>query len=181
MAQCTSENFKPIDGRCEISLGGIRYVYVAPWDKVDLNLEVGTGLTTAHTVTNSAITLSSGTVWSVYAFRRNTGSYTSTVQSDISIGNSFATTEVSLQFTKAEAYKRMAIQQAINQQAIIIIETMDNEKILLGAENPVIVTAATMQSGTQNTDLNGFTLTFQDVCTHLPYFCAADFVISVGE
>jgi nitrogen fixation protein len=83
---------------------------------------------------------------------------------------------LNLQFTKAEAVKRLEIQSAINAAAIVIVEDMYGQYILLGNENEVVVSAASMVTGTAATDLNGFTLTLQDVSTELPHFVEADII-----
>jgi hypothetical protein len=161
---CSSVTLESIDARCDQSIGGIKRILIANKDDV-------TGVTldnSTHQIT--AITLAQDKTFYEWKFRRNTGSYTSTVTQDVAIGNSFATTEVNLQFSKAEALKRLAIQNAINASAVIIVEALDGEKIYLGYDNEVNITNAVMQSGTANTDLNGFTLTFNDVSKELPYF-----------
>ena len=59
-------------------------------------------------------------------FRKNTGNYTTALTSDPAIGTQAVTTDLNLQFTKAEATKRLEIQSAINAAAVVIIEDMDN-------------------------------------------------------
>lgn len=164
---CSAVTLDSIDARCDQSLGGIKRILIANKEDID-----GTPTVDASGII-TAISMVSGTHFYEWKFRRNTGSYTSTTEVDPAIGNSFATTEVSLQFSKAEAQKRLAIQNAINAQAVIIVEAQNGERIYLGFDNEVIVTNAVMQSGTANTDLDGFTLTFQDVSRELPHFIAA--------
>lgn len=159
MANCSSVTLSAIDARCDTSFGGIKRVLVANRD--DVTVTVGT---------DDTITALAGGTFVEWLFRKNTGSLTSTVSSDATIGNSFATTEVSLQFSKAEATKRLAIQSAINASAVVIVEDMYGQYIYLGLENEVVVSSATMVTGTAATDLNGFTLVFQDVSTKLPLF-----------
>lgn len=159
MANCSSVTLSAIDARCDTSFGGIKRVLVANRD--DVTVTVGT---------DDTITALAGGTFVEWLFRKNTGSLTSTVSSDAAIGNSFATTEVSLQFSKAEATKRLAIQSAINASAVVIVEDMYGQYIYLGLENEVVVSSATMVTGTAATDLNGFTLVFQDVSTKLPLF-----------
>lgn len=167
MANCGSVTLSAIDARCETSFGGIKRVLVALRDDVTVTKD-DTGIT--------AITLAEGKKFVEWQFRKNTGSLTSTVTSDTAIGNTFATTEVTLQFTKAEATKRLAIQSAINASSVVIVEDMYGQYIYLGLENEVVVSAATMVTGTAAADLNGFTLTFQDIATQLPYFVEASVV-----
>ena len=163
MANCGSVTLSAIDARCDTSFGGIKRVLVANRDDVTV------------TVSDDTITALAGN-FVEWQFRKNTGSLTSTVSSDAAIGSSFVTTEVSLQFTKAEATKRLAIQSAINANAVVIVEDMYGQYIYLGLENEVVVTSATMVTGTAATDLNGFTLVFQDVASQLPYFVESTLV-----
>lgn len=163
MANCGSVTLSAIDARCDTSFGGIKRVLVANRDDVTV------------TVVDDNITALTGN-FVEWLFRKNTGSLTSTVTSDTAIGNTFATTEVSLQFSKAEATKRLAIQSAINASAVVIVEDMYGQYIYLGLENEVVVSSATMVTGTAAADLNGFTLVFQDIATKLPYFVDATLI-----
>lgn len=168
MANCKSVTLQTIDARCDVSMGGIKEVLIALKDDIkSVEIDETSGLV-------KAITLESSKKFEKWAFRKNTGSYTSNVASDPAIGNSFATTEVTLQFSRAEATKRLAIQSAINASSVVIVRDMYDQYILLGYENEVVVSAATMQSGTAAADLSGFTLTFQDIATELPHFIDTD-------
>lgn len=160
---CSSATLSSLDARCETATGGIKSVMLANFDDIE-------SVTVGEDGIISAITLASDKKFAKWQFRKNTGSYTSTYSTDDAVGNSSFTTEVSLQFTKAEAQKRMAIQTAINAAAVCIVEDYNGNYIYLGKDNYVSVTAATMVSGTANSDLNGFTLTFSDLSAELPHF-----------
>lgn len=166
MACNTTVTLHGIDGRCDTSAGGIKRILIAHRDDV-----------TAVTYDNdeaegviTAITLKTDAYFKQWLFRKNTGSMSTTLSSDPAIGTSAVTTELNLQFTKAEATKRLEIQSAINAAAVVIVEDMYGQYIYLGLDNEVTITAANMQTGTAVTDLNGFTLTFQDVSLELPHF-----------
>lgn len=167
MANCGSVTLGAIDGRCDTSFGGIKRVLIANRDDVTVNPKTGE---------ITEITLAEGKSFVEWKFRKNTGSMVSTVTSDPAIGNTFCTTEVNLQFTKAEQTKRLHIQSAINASAVVIVQDMYDQYIYLGRENEVTVSNATMVTGTQSSDLNGFTLVFQDIATTLPYFVEASIV-----
>ena len=161
---CNSVTLNSIDARCDVSAGGIKRVLIGNKDDVtSVTVDDTTGMITT-------ITKESSSKFAEWRFRKNTGSLTSTVTSDPAIGNTVATTEVNLQFTKAEAQKRLDIQSAINASAVVIVEDMYGQYIYLGLENEVTVSNATMVTGTTSSDLNGFTLTFQDLATELPRF-----------
>ena len=152
-----------IDARCDKSFGGIKRILVALRSDVTPTLDATTG-------TITGITMASGVKFQQWLFRPNTGSYTSTYSGDQATGNHVFTTEVALQFSKAEAQKRLAIQSAINAASVVIVEDMYSQFIYLGYDREVYITAATMQSGTATSDLNGFNLTFTDEAMELPYF-----------
>ena len=152
--------------RCDGSVGGIKRILIANRD--DVTATIGTETNELQYI--DSITVATGKKFEQWRFRKNTGSYTSTLATDPAIGNNTVTTEVTLQFSKAEVQKRLLIQTAINANAVVIIEDMYGKYVYLGLENEVSITAATMQSGTATGDLSGFTLTFQDIATELPHF-----------
>lgn len=163
---CTSVTLSRIDGRCDTNTGGIKRIYIALNDdvvSVTQDNEQAEGMITA-------ITMADTKKFIAWDFRPNTGAYSSTTETDPAIGNSSVTTEVTLQFTKAEATKRLSIQSAINAGAKVIVEDQYGQYIYLGHDSDVYITSATMQSGTNRTDLNGFNITFQDISNELPYF-----------
>ena len=157
-----------IDATCDKSIGGIKRILIA--NKQDI-VAAEVNSTTGKI---DVITLAEGKKFQQWIFRRNTGSYTSTVTSDATIGNSSVTTEVSLQFSRAEAEKRLVIQSAINAGAVIIVEDSYGEYLYLGYDNEVYITNAVMQSGTAASDLSGFTLTFTDESAEFPHFVNKD-------
>lgn len=163
---CKSVTLSNIDGRCDTSTGGIKRILISNRD--DVTASIGTTTNEFELITE--IKNATGKAFSEWKFRKNTGSYTSTVESDPAIGNMSVTTECTLQFSRAEAEKRMAIQSALNADSVVIIEDMYGQYLYLGYENEVTVTAATMVSGTTTSDLSGFTITFQDLSTELPHF-----------
>lgn len=161
-----------IDARCDTSMGGIKEIYIALRDDIKTLDNGKKDITIASSGDElvTAIGMVTGKRFEKWLFRKQTGSYTSTASMDPAIGTSYFTNEVSLQFTKAEAGKRLAIQSAINANSVVIIRDMYDQYILLGLENDVTVTAAVMQSGTASTDLSGFTLTLSDISQEMPHF-----------
>lgn len=181
---CNTVTLNGISAQCHTAAGGIKRVLIAQKEDVtNINVDKATGVI-------DSITLASGKYFAQWLFRKNTGSFTTSLTSDPAIGTQAVTTDLNLQFTKAEATKRLEIQSAINAAAVVIVELQDkikdkdengdevlkNQFILLGKDNEVSVTAVNMQSGTAMTDLNGFTLTFQDVSVELPHFVDASII-----
>lgn len=169
---CNTVTLNGINAKCDTSAGGIKRVLIAQKDDVDIKTVDENGVITE-------ITMATGKTFVQWLFRRNTANYSTSMTSDASIGNSIITTDLNLQFTKAEATKRLEIQSAINAAAVVIIEDMYGQYILLGKDNEVSVTAVNQQSGTAVTDLNGYTLTFQDVSLELPHFVDASIISSL--
>lgn len=161
---CNTVTLSSIDARCDGSVGGIKRILLANVD------DIKTVLIDETTQKIKEITLVTGKKFEQWRFRKNTGSYSSSIERDPAIGTETVTTEVALQFSRAEAQKRLDIQSAINASCVVIVEDMYGEYIYLGLENEVTITSATMASGTQTGDLSGFTLTFTDVATELPHF-----------
>lgn len=170
---CNTVTLNGINAKCDTSAGGIKRVLIAQKDDVQtITVDSTTGVI-------DTITMVSGKTFVQWLFRKNTGSYTTSLTSDPAIGTQAVTTDLNLQFTKAEATKRLEIQSAINAAAVVIIEDMYGQYILLGKDNEVSVTAVNQQSGTAVTDLNGYTLTFQDVSLELPHFVDASIISSL--
>lgn len=169
---CNTVTLNGINAKCDTSAGGIKRVLIAQKDDVDIKTVDENGVITE-------ITMATGKTFVQWLFRKNTGSYTTSLTSDPAIGTQAVTTDLNLQFTKAEATKRLEIQSAINAAAVVIIEDMYGQYILLGKDNEVSVTAVNQQSGTAVTDLNGYTLTFQDVSLELPHFVDASIISSL--
>lgn len=161
-----------IDARCDASMGGIKEIYIALRDDIKEDPSTGKKEITVEEETQmvTKIAMVTGKKFEKWRFRKQTGSYTSTASMDPAIGTNYVTTEVALQFSRAEASKRLNIQSAMNANSVVIVRDMYDQYLLLGLENEVSVTAAVMQSGTASTDLSGFTLTLTDISQELPHF-----------
>lgn len=170
---CNNVTLIGINAKCDTSAGGIKRVLLAQKDDVtNISVDETTGVI-------DAITMASDKYFVQWLFRKNTGNYSTSLSSDPAIGTQAVTTDLNLQFTKAEATKRLEIQSAINAAAVVIIEDMYGQYILLGKDNEVTVTAVNQQSGTAISDLNGYTLTLQDVSLELPHFVDPDIISSL--
>lgn len=170
---CSTFTPEYIDARCDKSVGGIKAIYIANRDDIQFS-----SLQTNEQEEITSLQMAEGKYFAKWQFRKNTGSYTSTYASDMAIGNETITTTVALQFSRAEATKRLKIQKALNSAAVVIIEDMYGQLLFLGEDNEVVITECTMQSGTQTGDLSGFNLSFQDIADRLPKFFVKDFDMS---
>ena len=99
---CQSVTFNGIQGACAINRGGIKKVYIANRsDVASVTVDPATGLITA-------ITMAGDAKFATWEFRPGTGSFSTAADStDTAIGNYGMTATVALQFTKAEATKRL--------------------------------------------------------------------------
>lgn len=168
---CNSVTLNSIKAKCDTSIGGIKRIFVQQRDYLT---DVIVDETTQKIIYLGGFESEGLKVWE---FRKNTANYTSTATIDSTINLSYFTTEVSLQFSRAEAQKRLEIQSVINAGGVVvIIEDMYGEFLFLGKDKDVRITAATMQSGTNQTDLSGFNLTFTDTSFELPHFINKEYV-----
>jgi hypothetical protein len=174
---CNNVTLIGINAKCDTSAGGIKRVLLAQKDDVvKITVDERTADNPSGTEVITAIQMATGKYFVQWLFRKNTGNYSTSLTSDPAIGAQAVTTDLNLQFTKAEATKRLEIQSAINAAAVVIIEDMYGQYILLGLDNEVTVTAVNQQSGTAISDLNGYTLTLQDVSLELPHFVDPDII-----
>lgn len=171
---CNSVTFNGIQGACAINRGGIKRVYIANRGDIKaVTLDDATGLITK-------IEMNTPAKFATWEFRPGTGSFSTAADgTDMSIGNYSLTATLSLQFTKAEATKRLEIQSAINADSVVIVETNYVNKaddgeyaqfIYMGYDNPVYVDSPVMQTGTAPSDLSGFTLNLVETEYELPHF-----------
>ena len=98
---CNSVTLTNIDARCDKSVGGIKRILVGLRDEL------------VNVFTNDkgeVINLMFNGTLKEWKFRKNTGSYTSTANIDPTIDSAYFTTECAIQFSRAEAQKRLDIQ-----------------------------------------------------------------------
>lgn len=169
---CRSIEIASFDATCDESRASIKRVLVCPKEDV---VYIGKTyysqpdpLTFVEHTNINTILINGKFV--EYKFRHNTGSYTSTYTGDITTGSQVVTTEVSLQFSKAEYQKRLEFQKLTGHPCVMIIEDNYGQYLLLGYNSPVVLTNTVMQSGTAKSDLSGFTLTFTEESNQFPPF-----------
>lgn len=146
---------------CNNGVGGIKRVLIGLKDDFDVTVSSGK---------ISAITKkTSGSPMVEYYFRRNTADYTSTLTVADDAGTSYWATDINLQFSHIENTKRVAIQSAVNAEAVVVIELFDGAKIFFGYDEAVTCTAGTVASGKAKGDFTGYTLTLHDESVEIPY------------
>lgn len=171
MANNCPTTLNSIDVNCELTAGGIKRVIVCPRNSIKQPTVDASNMLDPSTILKSA-DVSTGTdvKFAEYKFRPQTSSITSTATVDPAIGSSSVTTEITLQFTKMETEKRVSLQQLIGTGAVIMVQTYDGKWLWCGRDIAVYATSIAQQSGTAISDLNGYTVTLQDISLELPYF-----------
>lgn len=144
---------------CEVSQGGIRRVFIAPWK--------------ANAVSGDTLNVSD-TKFKTYEFRKNTGSMTSTLTADEVAGTRYYTTELSLVFTRMDATKRAEINALIKAQAMVVVEDGNGMYHFLGADEYVSASAGGGATGTNKGDSSNYSITLKDESRELPPIISFD-------
>lgn len=140
---------------CETSKGGIKEVIIAVYDK-----DVAAGIKASAESATSASTVSGGT-WYSYTFRRNTGSMTSTLNVDDANGTNYVSTDLVLQFSRMDAKKFAEMKALSTGEVMAFVVDCNGEKWFLGADEAVVASAGTGQTGTAKGDGNYYQITLQ--------------------
>lgn len=148
---------------CSTNIGGLKKVYIAPYDE---------GL---------AITLSDGTIgtfapstgaakFKAFNFRSGAASLTSTSTIDAVSGVNMVQTQLVLNFGRMEATKRAEIQALLQGEVQVIAVDNNGESWFLGYDTPVVaIGSQNAQSGAAKTEANQYSITLQDESALLPY------------
>lgn len=169
MATCGSATLTGIEVGCKDNMGGIKAVWISPFD----------GTITIDTTSDKVSDITGGD-FKKYTFRKQTGGMNSTLTVDDTVGTQYWTTELTLQFSKMETSKAVEINALTWTDTIVIVKDSNNKYWLLGYDNPVSTTASTAQTGTNYGDLNGYTLTLNDMSKNLPYELTDEAVTALG-
>ena len=162
---CSNYTIAGIAQACKDSIGGVKTIYVAKRESMDM---------AAATIANGVITPATADAanFKKYAVRRATSSATSTLQVSDNAGNSWQT-ELALQFMKQDAAKRSEVMGLSEEGIVVVFTDSNNNSWFLGYDYPVEASAATAETGTALSDLNGYNITLQDNSMELPYSVAA--------
>jgi hypothetical protein len=149
---------------CDNSVGGIRRAWGACFDDVQ-----------SPTVTDGMITaiIGGATAWSLYEFRKETGSATSTFTRDDATGSLYYSTDIVFQFSKLETSKRIEINAIAQSDTAWIIEDNNGRFWYFGYFSPVTLSDGTAETGTAFADFNGYNVTLNDLSRELPYEVSA--------
>lgn len=171
---CTSYTLSGLDTACkEASFGGIKEVYIAPFEDVASVAVDGT----SHILTP---TMETGKKFKQYKLLKSTGSLTSTLNTS-ETSSSYFTNEVTLQFMKMETSKRIEIMALMMSNCAVIVKDTNDKYWYLGKDNYVECSAGTATTGTALSDANHYELTLTDTSSELPYEVSAETIESIVD
>lgn len=156
MAYC-SQTLSGITRDCANNVGGIRVAYIANY---------ADGVFTESAGTISAI--SSAITWYEYNFRKETGSFTSTLNVDAVNGVNYVSSEINLVFAKMETAKRLEMKALSLGDLVVVIKDSNDKYWSFGVEEPVTASAGTGETGTARGDGNRYTITLSDIQSSYP-------------
>lgn len=159
---------------CATSMGGIRGVYLANWDDVDVDSIVvdSNGEITSIPLIPSDLSDPDNPIvhHKFYSFhlRKNTGSMTSTLNVDNNTGSSIST-DVVMDWREMEFNKRKAMSAFMQGEFVAIVVDANKRYWFLGMNLAVTASAGTGETGTANTDANHYSITLNDVSNDWPH------------
>ena len=163
-----SQTLSGIVRDCSPSMGGIAEVYIANFD------DVSTVTVTDEKI--SAITMAASAKFRKYAFRKGTGSFTSTLNVDAANGISYVSTDIVLQFNRMETTKRVEMAALAVNELVVIVKDANGVYWYFGKDEPVTASAGDGATGTARGDANRYTITLQDNAKTFPMEVKADIV-----
>ena len=146
---------------CNGNVGGIKVAYIANKDDVAAITTDG-GKVTAITMVDTA-------KFKKYNFKKNTGNFTSTLNSNLENGTSYVSTDIVLVFNRMETSKRVEIAALSQGELCVIVQDMNGALWLFGKENAVVASAGSGETGTAMADRNGYSITLQDAGSEWPF------------
>ena len=171
MPNCATLKSFTID-LCQGSLGGIKKIYLAPWQENAYTVD-----TTGDTGTVTAI--AAGVTWTEIPLRKNSANMTSEVQVNDQTGN-YVQTTLQITMSRMEAGKRLAAQAIMLSGFLAIAIDANGQRWALGKDNEMTCSAGTGQTGEQKTDGNYYQMSIQDDSNEFPYPLGADVEIKTA-
>lgn len=160
-----SQALSGIPSDCATSIGGIVEAWIGNYADV-VKKELTDDIITAITMDETA-------KLKHYAFRKGTGSMTSTLTADNTNGVRFVTTELTLTFARMDTAKRIEMDALSGGDLVAIVKDANGKYWFMGYNNPVTATAGTGQTGTASTDGNNYQITLSAESQNYPYEVSA--------
>lgn len=150
---------------CNAGMGGIDKAYIACHTDVS-GVTVTEGMITAITATPES--------FKEYEFRKQTGSVTTTINSDTSVGSVYFESAIVLQFAKQETAKRLEIAALAQADLVVIIKDNNGKYWYFGKDFGVTLSEGTGETGTAFGDFNGYNITLTDMSREYPFEVSED-------
>lgn len=103
-----------------------------------------------------------------YNFRKQTGSFTSTLTKEEANGTTYWTNEIAMQFSKLETSKHLEVKAMCDGELVAIVKDNNGKYWYIGHNDYVTATAGTGQTGQSFGDLNGYNITLQQISADMP-------------
>jgi hypothetical protein len=150
---------------CRDNSGGVKEVYIC--DRNQLNLS-GV-LFTANVITTLPFSVGSTSKFLKYFFKKETANLTTKIESNDTNGTVKYTSTLALKFNKTQTTTAQEIQNLAKGQLAIIILDNNGRYSFLGYDNEVVVKEGNAETGTNLIDMNGYTISFEDIAKALPF------------
>jgi hypothetical protein len=141
---------------CLEGIGGVKEIFIAPYAAFDSGIEYGGADGSIDVLPGTA--LAPITIYRYVPFR-NSGSYIETVQKNLETGTLFFSQEVSWTFGKLEQDLRNEFLNIAKARMVVFVRTNDNQIFMVGIGEGAQLTAGSVQSGAQKSDLMGYQVT----------------------
>lgn len=140
--------------------GGVTRAWIANYDSAIFSGTTDSGMTiaTGHTAD-----------FKPFYFRKNTSTYTSTLNVDLANGVNYVSTEINLVFHRMCGAKRVQMNALTQSDMAVVVKDGNGKYWLFGVEDPVVATAGEGAAGIQATDGNKYSVTLTDECSVWPY------------
>ena len=148
---------------CANSMGGVKEVYIANRDDVDI---------AAFTISSdiiTAIAMVSTAKFKKYSFRPQTAELVCTPQVNNENGVAFIQSVLTLQFAKMDTTKRLEINALALGELCIVVVDNNGKMWFLGYDNPVTATGGDSGTGKAFTDANRYGIQLTDNSLLYPY------------
>lgn len=165
---CTPITLKGINAICKEGKGGVTRVWVAPFEDIEAEAITVDEATQTISIKEEAIAK-----LVAYGFRRNSASFTQTLEVNENAGNTI-NAELTLDFLKQDAVKRLEISALLAGATRVIVEDANGVMHLMGYTYPVEASAATVETGTAISDANHYSITLSDQDDKLAYILDED-------
>ena len=158
MANCTQ--ITGMELQCEGNSGGIKNIFIANRSEIN-SMDYADGNITGINMFASAMFVP-------FEFRKGGASFTSTLTVDDATGVNFFTNELTINFARMDAVKRMELVALSKAELVVIFRDNNNVYHFLGMESPVYVSSAQGATGTAKTDANSYQIVLSDESSSYP-------------